>query len=215
MPTPTLAEQIAVITSTAFEDLSPLWVSLSPQEAAEALFDMLPAIVDTWATASGAFAADWYDDQREDNEIRGRFHAIVPDLGDLGAEQLAGWGAEPLRREIPDLRLTRSRIEGGLQRRITNVARDTVMTSAIEDPQSRGWQRVARSGGCSFCVMLAGRGAIYTSKSADFGAHDFCHCSATPAWSGKEIPVKPYRPSSREITDADRARVREWIKANP
>ena len=42
-------------------------------------------------------------------------------------------------------------------------------------------------------------------------AHDHCHCSAVPAWSGEPRPVKPYTPSARKATDADRARVRDWI----
>ena len=212
--TPTLAEQIAIITAMANEDLSGLWDGLSPDQVTQALFDMLPALVDTWATAAASFTADWYDDRREDDGIDGRFLAIVPELGDLGAEELAGWASQPLRREEPDIRLVRSRVEGGLQRRITNASRDTVMTSSIQDPKAQGWQRVARSNGCPFCVMLASRGQVYREKTADFGAHDYCHCSAVPAWGGRAVPVRAFTPTSRSITDADRARVRDWIAAN-
>lgn len=214
LSTPSLAEQIAIISATAAEDLSAVWDGLPPRLAIQALMDLLPAVVDTWALAAGAFAADWYDDRREDEGIKGRFTAIVPETDDLGAEQLARWAAQPINLDEPDFRLARSRAEGGLQRRITNMARDTVMTSSIEDPQARGWQRVARSGGCPFCRVLAGRGTVYSSKSANFGAHDYCHCSAVPAWGGKPVPVKAFTPSARTITDADRARVRDWIAAN-
>lgn len=209
----TLAQQVAVISDASIEDLEAIW-SLPARQIGPALLDLLPAIVDTWALAAGSFTADWYDDQRDEAEVKGRFRALVPNLGDLGAEQLARWGAAPIDLDTPDLNLVRSRIEGGLQRRVTNASRTTVMTSAIEDPQARGWQRVARSGGCAFCVMLASRGAVYTEKSADFGSHDYCHCSAAPAWGGRELAVKPYRPSGRDITEADRTRVREWIAAN-
>lgn len=214
MPTPTLAEQVAVISAAATEDLSGIWSLPSPNEVIQGLFDLLPALIDTWAIAAGSFTADWYDNLREERNVKGRFHAIVPDLGDLGAEPLAHWGIEPINLDEPDIRLARSRVEGGLQRRVTNASRTTVMTSSLEDPQARGWQRVARSGGCAFCVMLAGRGTIYGEKSAAFGAHDFCNCSAAPAWGGQPVPVKPYKPTGRNITDADRARTREWIKAN-
>jgi hypothetical protein len=210
---PTLAEQVAVISDASIEDLEAIW-NLPARQIGPALLDLLPAVIDTWALAAGAFAADWYDDRREEADVKGRFRAVVPDLGDLGAEELARWGSAPVDLDVPDLRLARSRIEGGLQRRVTNVSRQTVMTSSIEDPQARGWQRVARSGGCAFCQMLAGRGAVYTEKSADFGAHDYCHCSATPAWSGRSKAVRAYVPTDRSITDADRARTREWIAAN-
>jgi len=215
VPTPTLAEQIAVITAVAAEDLAPVWNGLTANQATEALLDLLPAVVDTWGYAAAAFSADWYDNQREDNGIGGRFTAVIPDLGDTGATELALWGAEPINLDEPDWTLARSRVEGGLQRRITNFSRDTIMTSAIDDPQARGWQRVARAGGCAFCVMLAGRGLVYSKKSARFGAHDHCNCSAVPAWGGKAAPVKPYKPSSANVTDADRARVLEWLAANP
>lgn len=214
VPTPTLAEQIAVITAVATEDLTPVWTGLTPNEATSALLELLPSVVDTWGYASAAFSADWYDNQREDYGIGGRFTAAIPDLGDTGATELALWAAEPINLDEPDWTLARSRVEGGLQRRITNFSRETIMNSAIDDPQARGWQRVARSGGCAFCVMLAGRGTVYSKKSVRFGAHDHCHCSAVPAWGGKAAPVKPYKPSGRNITDADRARIREWISAN-
>lgn len=212
--TPTLAEQIAVVTAVAFEDLAPVWSGLAPYEATGALLELVPAVVDTWGYAAAAISADWYDNQREDYGIGGRFTAAIPDLGDTGATELALWAAEPINLDEPDWTLARSRAEGGLQRRITNFSRETIMNSAIDDPQARGWQRVARSGGCAFCVMLAGRGTVYSKKSVRFGAHDHCHCSAVPAWGGKAAPVKPYKPSGRNITDADRARIREWINAN-
>lgn len=212
---PTLAESVAVITATAVDDLSVVW-KLPSQAVLEALFELLPGIIDTWAMAAGSFTADWYDNRREQAKIKKAFFAIVPDLGDTGATQLAMWGAAPLTQlnKPPDFDLARSRVEGGLQRRITNHSRQTVITSSLKDPEALGWQRVSRPDGCGFCRMLAGRGAIYSEKGAAFGAHDYCHCYATPAWGGQPVPVRPFKPTGRNITDADRARTREWIKAN-
>jgi hypothetical protein len=59
--------------------------------------------------------------------------------------------------------------------------------------------------------MLIGRGAVYSEATADFAAHDHCKCSAVPAFDGEPRPVKPFTPSLREATDADRARVREYL----
>jgi len=212
MPTPTLAEQVAVISAAATEDLSGIWDLGTPSATIEALFDLLPALIDTWATAAGSYTANWYDDLREERSVKGRFTAIVPDLGDLGADQLAAWTTDAILVDDPDL--ARSRAEGGLQRRVTNTSRATVMTSSEEDPGATGWQRVARTGGCSFCVMLASRGDVYTKKGSRFGAHDHCNCSAVPAFGGQPTPVRPYKPSDRNITDADRVGLREWLKAN-
>jgi len=211
---PPLAEVVGLVAATAIEDMDALLLSVPLREITEAAFDLLPSLIDQWALAAGSAAAEWYDQAREINDIDGAFFARVPELGDLGVEQLVGWGTQPLRRGEPDMALTRSRLAGGMQRRVTNVARDTIITSSIEDPGAIGWQRVARPTGCAFCRLLAGRGAVYTENSADFASHDFCHCVAQPAWGGKPLPVKPYRPSARNITDADRARVREWIRRN-
>ncbi|ORV20959.1 hypothetical protein AWB98_01280 [Mycolicibacterium conceptionense] len=212
---PTLAEYVSVVTAAASEQLSPIWTGLAVTEAVGALHDLVPSLIDTYALAAGSLAADWYDDHREEKAIKGRFTALVPDLGDLGARQLVDWAVQPLTDlDEPDWNAARTRTEGGMQRRIAKASRETVMISALTDPQALGWQRVARSDGCPFCVMLAGRGAVYSERSVKFGAHDHCSCSATPAWGGEPLPVKPFTPSARNISDADRARVRDWIDAN-
>jgi hypothetical protein len=63
--------------------------------------------------------------------------------------------------------------------------------------------------------MLADRGAVYSEATADFAAHDHCGCSAEPVYGDKSRTVRDYVPSSRSISDADRARVRDWMKAHP
>jgi hypothetical protein len=62
--------------------------------------------------------------------------------------------------------------------------------------------------------MLIARGAVYTEVTADFASHDHCNCSAVPAFGGQPLAVKPYTPSSKNITDADRARVREYLRTH-
>lgn len=195
----------------ATADLRALWAQVStPAEAREALEDILPLLVQTYGTAAGTVAADWYDELRHELNVDRRFFAIVADLDDLGAGVLARWGIGPLFDAEPDWRRAQVLIDGGLQRRIATVPRETIRLSSIEDPGAQGWQRSA-SGGCAFCVMLASRGAVYSEASADFAAHDHCRCMAVPAFRGHERPVKPYKPTSRNVTDADRARVREYL----
>jgi hypothetical protein len=111
----------------------------------------------------------------------------------------------------PDLARARTLVDGGVQLRIANSSRDTITESAIADPDAQGWQRES-SGGCPFCDMLASRGEVYSEESADFAAHDNCECVAVPAFVGEPKPVKEYTPTNRNITDADRARVREYIR---
>lgn len=195
----------------AANDLRALWRQITnPDDARQALEDVLPLLVRTYGLAAATVAADWYDDLRDDLNVDRRFSAIVAELDDSGADALARWGIAPLFRSEPDWDAAYTLIDGGLQRRIANGARETIRSSSVADPSADGWQRSA-SGGCSFCQMLAGRGAVYTEATADFSSHDHCRCHAVPAFAGRERPVRPFTPSERVVTDADRARVREYL----
>jgi len=195
----------------ANNDLAALWAQVKTADEARAgLLDVLPALVYTYGLAAATLSADWYDEARDLIGAKGRFTAIPADLGDQGAEPLARWSIGPLFDAEPDWERAKTQVQGGLQLRIANASRYTVAESAVADPAAEGWQRQG-SGSCAFCAMLIGRGAVYTEAGADFGAHDHCNCSAVPAWGGEPRPVKPYVPSRRKATDADRARVRTWI----
>lgn len=243
---PPLKEAVAAVTAEAVTELDPVW-HLHPGDVSKALFDVLPHLVDRWALASASVAADWYDELRATNAIRGRFTAIVPPLDNLGAEALAGWGSQPLKqtdlnlvplkkiqpiKTISDLSepvhldepnpdgtlsaldSSRLRVEGGLQKRIVNAANVTVTGSAVADPHARGWMRRTQPGACGFCLLVASRGGVYTKATATFACHEHCYCEAVPAWGGQALPVDPYKPSSKQSSPADRARVRQWIKDN-
>lgn len=209
---------LLAVTAGALQQLEPVWTLPKP-DLIQALFDVLPSVIDTWGTAASTAAADWYDELRESQQIRGHFMAIVKPLEKPGAEALAGWGSQPLAEPIKDLDVdpvdtARYRVEGGLQKRIVNSANLTVTDSANEDPHSRGWMRQTRPGACKFCVMVASRGAVFTRSSSTFACHEHCYCQAIPAWGGKALPVGPYKPSDKPATAADRARVRKWIADN-
>lgn len=212
MPTPSdLRDALSDLSTIAEADLDRLWRELtSADQAQEAMLDVLPDLTRTYGLAAGAVAADWYDETRDELNIDGRFSAIVAEIDDGGLDVLARWGVGPLYAAEPDWDSAKSLIAGGVQRKITNVSRETVMGSSIDDPKARGWQRSA-SGGCGFCRMLAGRGTVYSRGTVDFGAHNNCKCVAVAAFDDRELPVKPYTPSLKTITDADRKRTREYI----
>lgn len=196
-------------------DLSVLWQQISDGVIArELLTQVLPELTAVYGSAAGTLAADWYDEARESSRVVGGFRARVAPLPDAGrTDALAGWAVEPLFSDEPDLLTAKTRAEGGMQRIIANVGRETVMGSSVEDPRARGWQREG-AGECGFCAMLIGRGAVYTEATADFGAHDHCKCSAVPAFEGEPKPVKEFAPGPEQASEADRARTRAWIKAN-
>lgn len=212
MPASQLRSGVGQLTQLAARDLDAVWRQVTNAvQAKEALADILPSLVDAYGSAAATMAAEWYDDLRSKAAVRGSFEAIPAELGDTGAEALAGWGVGPLFAENPDWSSAQSLVLGGMQRRLANAARTTVTQSSIADPGADGWQRSA-SGGCDFCQMLAGRGSVYSEAGADFASHDHCQCVAVPAWSGHPRPVKAFTPSKRVASDADRARVRAYLR---
>lgn len=195
----------------ASADLAALWRQVSSAaEARVALNDVLPSLIATYGSAAAILAANWYDDLRDKLEIAGTFTAVPADVPDTGAYALIGWAGT----EATTLDGFQSMILGGMQRRIANYSRDTIIGSSVADPRARGWQRTG-SGECAFCAMLIGRGTVYSEASADFASHDHCRCSAVPAFDGQPRPVRAFTPSLRTASDADRARVRAYLAANP
>lgn len=212
MPLPglDLRDGVKGLAVLAERDIAVLWTQVSdPAQMTTALHDLLPALIDAYGAAAATVAANWYDEHRARADVGGSFTATPADIPDTGAHALIGWAAST----ATDTSALRTLITGGTQRRIANFSRATVTGSAVADPKATGWQRVG-NGECAFCRMLIGRGAVYTKASSDFASHDSCHCSAVPAWGGRKAPVRPFTPSTRGVTDADRARARAWIAAN-
>lgn len=179
---------------------------------ADVIYTYVPVIAERYGLAAGALAADWYDELRDAAEVAGYFRAIPAELPGMGRyEALAGWAAS--KDDVEAL------VMGGVQRIIANAHRETVMRSTFADPRAEGWARFARGAEtCGFCFLLVSRGAVYTEKTATFGAHDSCDCGAGPIWKGDRRAVDTYRKSVRRrseaTTEADNARAREWIAAN-
>ena len=200
----------------ASADIDVLWRSVrDARDAKEALMDLLPDVVQVYGDAAGSLAADYYDDLREAAEARGRFTAIVPDPGDTGTQSLVAWALG----ESKDGAGFRGLVEGGLQKRIANGARNVVTTSSVQDRAAQGWMRIG-SGHCDFCAMLVGRGAVYTRSTVDFAAHDWCNCGVAPAFNPSQVHavkseyVESAKRRSAGVKSRENAAAREWIAAN-
>lgn len=173
-----LRSDLRSLTADLDSNLDQLWRTLDTPGGVETMLrDTLPDLIDAYGSSAAALTADWYDNLREDSGARGRFTAIPAEIADSGAQALIGWAAA----EALDLPSFQSMILGGAQRRIANFSRLTVTGSATADRGAQGWER-AGVGECDFCQTLLGRGAVYSEASADFEAHDNCHCVAVPAF---------------------------------
>lgn len=169
-----------------------------PEVARDALMEFVPALVERYGSAAAAMAAEWYDEYRAEAGVRGRFRAlpITPDesAATLGTVRRA---AGHLFTDDPTAALLA--ISAKAAKYALAAARRTVTASSIADPASGGWQRVTRPGSCRFCLMLAGRGAVYRRETADFASHDDCNCAAKPSWdkNAPEVDVRLYEASKR------------------
>lgn len=253
MTTPSeLRSGVVVVTSAASRVLDNVLARVSTtSDAREALVEVLPPIMEAYGEATGALAADWYDEYRDSKGVGGSFTAYPSLPDDFHTDSLARWATQPVRVAVEDdvidldslhdhggvsvtvdgaeildeprvsvsyedrpLEDVLTRVQSGVQSRLTNVGRSTVMDSSLIDPNALGWQRIARPGACAFCVMLAEREELYTERTADFAAHWNCNCAAVAVFDGVEREVRDYTKSHRRITAADRAGVRRWMKEN-
>lgn len=219
-----LARQIGALTKLAERDVRVLVAELDDfAERRIALKDVMPMLVDTYGQAAATVAAEWYDEIALENARSGRsFSAIAAELPtNTGSDVLVDWAAS--QALTPD-----SMVElalGGMQRRIANMSRATVIGSATYDPRSDGWMRVGDGDNCPFCDMLISRGAVYASDTVRFGAHDDCNCQAAPSFGSPAdiFDVDAYKQSQRRKRDLemnpeaharDNARARQWIEEN-
>lgn len=195
--------------------VAPVAAPVAKVATEEAVEYAVPEVIETYGGASSMVGADWYDRTREELGIGGSFQAVPAEAGVRpgtgGGKELAEWVNRYLQQPGADPAVARQMLNGGVQRRITNAARYTVSDSSIMDPRAAGWYRHTRSDACEFCRTLAHE-AVYSDRSAKFGAHDHCSCMAAPAFKGVEPHVP--RPPTRDLTDAERDRARAWIAAN-
>lgn len=151
------------------------------------------ALLVQFARSSGTLAAEDYAFRRAAAGIRSRF--TVPLADPPSPEQFAStlnWVFDGT-----DVYTAEQRAEGALTRLALQAGRETTVGAVKVDPRARAWAREARANCCSFCAMLAGRGAVYKSGQTagraandkfvgegegEFKYHNHCHCIAVPVF---------------------------------
>jgi hypothetical protein len=81
----------------------------------------------------------------------------------------------------------KARLAAAAERQVLDTGRQTIADNAQTDRKAKGWARVPEPGACSFCLMLATRGAVYRAEqSAEFKTHDHCRCHIEPVFTAYE-----------------------------
>lgn len=180
---------IGDVTTLAVRDVESLLLSLDasdPIGLRDALYELLPVVVQQYGGISAQLAEEWYVELRSQVE-RARYAAATtewsPDRAQLDAMVRRAMG--PLFGQSDSTVL--ALLSGSVQRLVADAARGAVIANVQRDKIRVGWARVPQPGCCAFCAMLASRGADYGSKdTAGFKSHDACRCVAAPAFAGDD-----------------------------
>jgi hypothetical protein len=199
-----------------------------PERARDELLAFVPALTVAYGEAAATVAADWYDEVRAAEGVRGRYVATM--AAPFPAEHVQArvrFGASHLFTATPAMMLPF--LAGAVDEYVLQPGRDTIQRSSVADPRASGWHRQASAGACNFCRMLAGRGGVYRRETAAFAAHGNCGCIAVPSWDANapEVPAAAYVASERmdglrrraaagdasaqRQLDENRRRVREYL----
>lgn len=90
-------------------------------------------------------------------------------------------GPEVRRLSSADYQVRRNRVSGPKRQPVQSSLELPQVGRGGRDAPFRFWRRVPRPGACDFCLMLATRGAVYSSREVALGRdgrkyHDFCRC---------------------------------------
>lgn len=162
-----------------------------PVRVRNALLAFFPELVTTYGDVSALLAADFYDMLRDVPPSAASFRAAFAQPVDPGkAQGAARWAVGALFEENAEL--FTSQVLGATQRLVAQRGRDTIFDNAGRDPVRTAVARIpSGTDTCTFCIMLASRGAVYTDLVAagemnDF--HDNCDCVPTVIRSKRDWP---------------------------
>jgi hypothetical protein len=182
------------------------------------------AIVRQHAVASAGIAARQYQAQRVAAGVGGRFTPIpAPPPPPQAVAEAVDWALAPLwstavpiaefpnapeeTRRVASTAIAdaKARLADASEKLVLDAGRDTVIGNVQRDAVAKGWARLTELDPCSFCAMLAARGAVYRSKqTAAFEAHDTCRCHVEPWFRGAYEPTAKARQWTKLYDDTAR-----------
>lgn len=106
------------------------------------------------------------------------------------------------------------RVVGTFTKLVLGGGRMTILNGTQTDRKALGWSRVTSGDPCTFCRMLASRGAAYKSeRSADFQPHDHCACTPEPLFAGDPLAGSKAAEQHAQYK-AEYATAQRWARDN-
>lgn len=146
-------------------------LSLQPWEVRDVLADVMPGVMDPYASTIGNITTDFYYTDRTAQGVSGYYRgtpaAQLPAEGQM--RSLAGKATSVLYKDPMATAAAVGLLVGGAQRLLFNVERDTTWELAGNDPSGPvNYQRMTTSDEpCDFCIVLASRGAVFSEESSE------------------------------------------------
>lgn len=164
----TAVSQLSVAAIGELSALMQATAEMSPEMQRAVLFEAFPDVFNPYAAASSAVSASFYEEMRALQGVTGQFAAQTLDAVEAPRwNALVGWGTRGSVLEQGGTALMFSLLSGGLTRALAEIAADTIIGNAENEPTvTMGYQRVPSPGCCAWCGMLASRHAGYTSEDA-------------------------------------------------
>ena len=148
-----------------------IWLKKNPNPTSHRLLQQLHELANLYGGAASMLAAEWYDQWRKDNGIT-LAYPDRPQSDPFTPEQIAH--LLQTTGQTPDQLLTWMTSQRG---------RETLKARTKKDPAGVRWARKPIGKTCAFCIMLAGRGAVYlTKQTAGYSDsyHPDCDCQPMP-----------------------------------
>lgn len=164
----------------------------NPSAVQAALFEFVPALVSQYGDIAATVAADWYEELRATEGVRGRFRAPLAPV--VPAEQVNGRLGFATRASGPlwagDAAALSSFLGLIANEYALQPGRDTIMESAHKDKAA--YARLPEPGACKFCLRLASRGFVYSKSSVGDSKkfHGKCRCNPMPVWDETRARVE-------------------------
>lgn len=205
----------SALTRLLVRDLRGLRRLIDPARLSESIplwMTAVRALVGQYGAASATVSAGSYNQQRGEAGVAGRFDAEPSrSLPDEQVEASLRWAVKDLWRETDepfDVRLAQaqSRAEAVVQKLVADQGRATMRQATQRDRGAIAYARAAALGACSFCKLMASRGAVYknaqtagreaderfTGEASVVKFHDNCSCAIIPVFRGQAFELSPH-----------------------
>jgi hypothetical protein len=167
---------------------------------AQELRRTMPAVSNTYATASAVVSATAYNESRALANPPSTYEA-TPEIIDTNTSMQAaiGFGVAQLTTG-KSYDIFQSTLAGSVQRLVMEGDRKTVDFNIVTDPDGTRYERVPSANACAFCMTMA---AVATDndnlKSNYFDKyHNFCRCTINPVFTGQPLTNLPEYKKARD-----------------